>query len=86
MLLPKGKRCKLFVSSFPGVARTPMPKLIHFAPDIADEAMRRGHPTGVQWPDSPWGGPLSDRGATQCQVSLVDKSNSHVALLQWSLT
>jgi hypothetical protein len=39
-----------------------MPKLIHFAPDIADEAMRRGHPTGVQWPDSPWGGPLHDRG------------------------
>ena len=70
----QGNKVGIVVFGIPGVARTPVPKLIHFAPDIADEAMRRGHPTGVQWPDSPWGGPLCDRGTTQCQVSLVDKS------------
>ena len=41
------------------------------APDFANEAKRRGQRTEVQWPASPWGGLLIDRGATQCQVSLL---------------
>ena len=34
----------------------------YFAPDFANEAKRRGQPAEVQWPASPWGGPLRDRG------------------------
>ena len=44
------------------MARTPLPKRLNFAPDMTNEAMRRGHLTGVQWPDSPWGVLLVDRG------------------------
>ena len=54
-------RYRGFCVGFPGVARTPLPKRVNFAPDMTDEAMRRGHAAEVQWQHSPWGGVLHDR-------------------------